>query len=77
MVGIHLWCPSGCTQLRDFCRYLLGFISPELQALEAAAASARDAALIRDGHYRFAALADRPDGAVSISAYQARAHSPS
>ena len=72
MDGIHLWCPSGRTQLQAFCNYLLGFITPELAALEAAAA-ASDVQLIRRGHARFAALAARADGAISISAYQARA----
>ena len=75
MTGIHLWCPSGRAQLQDFCSYLLGFITPELAALEAAATTS-DAALMRRGHERFAALAERPDGALSISAYQARAVKP-
>ena len=72
MVGLHLWCPSGRDALRDFCGYLLQFITPELAALEAAAPTTADAALIRSGHSRFAALADRNDGALSISVYQAR-----
>ena len=75
MVGLHLWCPSGRQELREFCSYLLGFITPELSALEAAA-TASDAALIRSGHQRFAALAERPDGALSISVYQARGMKP-
>ena len=73
MEGIHLWCPSGRTQLEAFCRYLLGFITPELAALEAAAGSTAAAQQIRRGHERFAALAAQPAGALSISAYQARA----
>ena len=72
MGGFHFWCPSRRTQLRDFCSYLLQFITPELPALEAAARSKADAALIRSGHGRFAALAERRDGSLSISAYQAR-----
>ena len=72
MVGFHFWCTSRRAQLSDFCSYLLQFISPELPALEAAARSKADAALIRSGHSRFAALAERRDGSLSISAYQAR-----
>jgi len=76
MVGFHFWAPSGRTQLHEFCAYLLSFITPELPALEAAAAAAAEAALIRRGHDRFQALAERPDGALSISVYQARAVKP-
>ena len=76
MVGFHFWCPSGRTQLHDFCSYLLQFITPELPALEAAACSRTDAARSRQGHSRFAALAQRSDGALSISAYQARGVKP-
>jgi ubiquinone/menaquinone biosynthesis C-methylase UbiE len=76
MTGFHFWCPSGCNQLQDFCTYLLNFITPELPALEAAAGSATEAAQIRMGHARFKALAQRADGALSISAYQARAMKP-
>jgi SAM-dependent methyltransferase len=76
MQGIHLWCPSGRHELRDFCTYLLGFIAPELPALEAAATSAAEAELIRLGYSHFAELAERPNGAISISAYQARAIKP-
>lgn len=76
MAGIHLWCPSGRAPLRDFCGYLLAFITPELPALEAAAAPAAAAAQIRRGHARFASLADRADAAISISGYQARAVKP-
>lgn len=76
MVGFHFWCPSHRTQLHDFCRYLLQFISPELPALEATAGSTDHAALIGSGHSRFAALAERSDGALSISAYQARGLKP-
>jgi ubiquinone/menaquinone biosynthesis C-methylase UbiE len=72
MVGFHFWCPSRRAQLRDFCSYLLQFITPELPALEAAASSKADAALIRSGHRHFAALAERGNGALSISVYQAR-----
>ncbi|MEB3172696.1 MAG: methyltransferase domain-containing protein [Cyanobacteriota bacterium] len=73
MQGIHLWCPSGRHEVRDFCHYLLQFISPELPALKAAAAEVSEAELIQRGHSRFAELAERADGAISISAYQARA----
>ena len=76
MVGFHFWCPSGREQLNDFCRYLLGFMSPELPALEAAATTAAEADRIRQGYDRFAALAARSDGALSISAYQARGEKP-
>jgi ubiquinone/menaquinone biosynthesis C-methylase UbiE len=72
MVGIHHWCPGQRQQLHDFCHYLLGFITPELPALEQAAGSAPEAALIRRGHRSFAALAERNDAAISISAYQGR-----
>ena len=76
MVGFHFWCPSRRTQLHDFCSYLLQFITPELPALEAAAGATDQAALIGSGHSRFAALAERSDGALSISAYQARGVKP-
>jgi ubiquinone/menaquinone biosynthesis C-methylase UbiE len=76
MVGIHHWCPDQCQQLHDFCSYLLEFITPELQALEQAAATAAEAALIRQGHRRFAGLATHSDGAISISGYQGRGVKP-
>ena len=76
MVGFHFWCPSRRPQLHDFCSYLLQFITPELPALEAAAGGTDQAALIGSGHSRFAALAERSDGALSISAYQARGVKP-
>jgi len=72
MVGIHHWCPSQQEELEGFCNYLLGFIQPELEALVSAASSAADARLIQTGLERFARLAERPDGAISISAYQGR-----
>ena len=76
MVGFHFWCPSRRPQLHDFCSYLLQFITPELPALEAAAGGTDQAALIGSGHSRFAALAERSDGALSISADQARGVKP-
>jgi ubiquinone/menaquinone biosynthesis C-methylase UbiE len=76
MVGFHFWCPSRRPQLHDFCDYLLQFITPGLPALEAAASSKDHAELIRSGHSCFAALAERRDGALSISAYQARGVKP-
>ena len=76
MQGIHLWCPSRRLPLQEFCAYLLEFITPGLPALEAAAASPSEADLIRRGHGRFAALAERPDGAISISGYQGRGVKP-
>ena len=72
MAGIHHWCPSQRPQLQGFCNYLLEFIQPELGALLAAAANAAEARLIETGLERFAQLAERSDGAISISAYQAR-----
>ena len=76
MVGIHHWCPGQRQQLHEFCHYLLGFIGPELPALEQAAGSGAHAALIRRGHGRFARLAERADAAISISAYQGRGVKP-
>ncbi|MFZ9621452.1 MAG: methyltransferase domain-containing protein [Prochlorococcaceae cyanobacterium] len=76
MVGFHFWCPSGRAQLSDFSNYLLGFITPELPALQAAAACKGTAALIERGHSRFAALAERANGAISISVYQAKGEKP-
>lgn len=73
MVGIHLWCPARRERLKEFCAYLLGFIQPELPALLAANPSAESAARIEQGYERFSELAERPDGAISISIYQARA----
>jgi SAM-dependent methyltransferase len=72
MVGIHHWCPGQRQQLHDFSSYLLEFITPELAAIEQAAGSAAEAALIRRGHGRFARLATGADSAISISAYQGR-----
>jgi hypothetical protein len=76
MVGIHHWCPSQRSQLEGFCNYLLRFIQPELEALLASAASVADATLIETGLERFAQLAERSDGAISLSAYQARGIKP-
>ncbi|MFM8968614.1 MAG: methyltransferase domain-containing protein [Vulcanococcus sp.] len=70
--AIHHWCPSQRQALDRLCGYLLGFISPELPALLAAAADPRHAALIEAGHLRFSQLAQRSDGALTICAYQAR-----
>ena len=72
MVGIHHWCPSQHQQLQEFCRYLLGFIQPELGAMQAAAPNAADANWIETGLERLERLAERPDGSISISAYQAQ-----
>lgn len=76
MVGLHHWCPSQSQPLHDFCAYLLGFIAPELPALQAAAPSAETAALIATGARRMAELAARPEGSISVSVYQARAVAP-
>ena len=76
MVGIHHWCPGQSLEVQAFCSYLLGFITPELAALESAAGSAADAALIRRGHKRLAQLAECPDAAISLTIYQARAQKP-
>ena len=72
MVGIHHWCPSRRDDVQDFCSYLLAFIEPERSALLTAAPTPHAAALIQTGLEQFARLAERPDGAISISAYQAR-----
>jgi ubiquinone/menaquinone biosynthesis C-methylase UbiE len=76
MVGIHHWCPSQRAQLEGFCNYLLRFIQPELGSLLASAASVAEATLIETGLERFAQLAERSDGAISLSAYQARGIKP-
>jgi len=76
MVGIHHWCPSQEERVREFCSYLLQFISPELPALLAKTPEPAKAALIRKGLEHFARLADRRDGAISLSVYQARALKP-
>jgi ubiquinone/menaquinone biosynthesis C-methylase UbiE len=76
MVGIHHWCPSRRDAVDGFCSYLLGFIEPERSALFEAAPTPHAAALIETGLERFARLAERPDGAISISAYQARGMKP-
>jgi ubiquinone/menaquinone biosynthesis C-methylase UbiE len=77
MVGLHHWCPSERHAVQDFCDYLLAFIEPERAALLAAAPDASCAALIDVGLERFAGLATRDDGSISISAYQARGMKPS
>ena len=76
MVGLHHWCPSQGQQVDDFCRYLLGFIGPELPALLAAAPTAAAREQIAAGNKRFAQLAAQPDGAISINAYQGRGVAP-
>jgi len=76
MLGLHHWCPGQRQQLQEFCTYLLGFIGPELPALRAAAADAETAALIDTGAERFAQLAERSDGAISVSVYQGRGVAP-
>ncbi|MFZ9174188.1 methyltransferase domain-containing protein, partial [Vulcanococcus sp.] len=72
MVGIHHWCPSQRAEVQEFCDYLLRFIEPEGAALIHAAATAAAARQITTGLERFAALATRPDGAISLTGYQAR-----
>jgi ubiquinone/menaquinone biosynthesis C-methylase UbiE len=71
MVGIHYWCPSQRGAVENFCHYLLAFIEPERDDLVAAAPDADNAALIEAGLERFAELAKRADGSISISGYQA------
>jgi len=73
MVGIHHWCPSQRSAVEGFCSYLLEFIRPELPALMAAASSSVEAEAISAGVKHFSRLAEQPDGALSISVYQARA----
>ena len=72
MVGIHHWCPSKRAEVQGFCNYLLRFIEPEGAALIHAAATAAAARQITTGLERFAALGTRPDGAISLTGYQAR-----
>ena len=76
MVGIHHWCPSRRNHVEGFCRYLLGFIEPERSALVAAAPNPSAAALIQTGLERFARLGEQPEGAISISIYQAQGMKP-
>ena len=76
MVGIHHWCPSQRNAVEGFCSYLLEFIRPELPALMDAAASHAEREAIAAGVERFARLAEQPDGALSISVYQAQAMKP-
>ena len=76
MVGIHHWCPSRRDDVQDFCSYLLAFIEPERSALLATAPHPDATALIKTGLERFARLAERPDGAISLSAYQAQGMKP-
>ena len=72
ITGLHLWCPSGRRELHGLVDYLLGFLSPELEALLAAAPSPQQAALIAEGYSHFRRLADRDDASLSICAYQGR-----
>ena len=76
MVGIHHWCPSRRNHVEGFCRYLLAFIEPERSALVAAAPNPSAAALIQTGLERFARLGEQPEGAISISIYQAQGMKP-
>lgn len=76
MLGLHHWCPSQNQQLQEFCTYLLGFISPELPELLAVAPTAESRTLIEEGAERFAQLAERSDGAISVSVYQGRGVAP-
>jgi ubiquinone/menaquinone biosynthesis C-methylase UbiE len=71
MVGLHHWCPSQSALVQHLCDYLLEFINPELPALLAAADSPVAAEQIQAGRDRFAQLAQRSDGALSVSVYQA------
>lgn len=72
IAAIHYWCPGQRRELKRFCAYLLQFISPELPALLAAAASPAAAEQIREGHDRFSRLNQRDDASVSLCIYQAR-----
>ena len=72
MQGIHHWCPSQTTTLQKLCSYLLEFIEPEREALLAAALDPTFAELIDSGLSRFGQLSERDNGAISITAYQAR-----
>jgi ubiquinone/menaquinone biosynthesis C-methylase UbiE len=76
MVGVHHWCPSQQNSVKGFCSYLLEFIRPELPALMAAASSRSEQEAIAAGVERFARLAEQPDGALSLSVYQARGIKP-
>ena len=76
MQGVHLWCPSQHEALQRFCSYLLEFITPELPALLATAGSGAGSRRIGEGYSRFQRLAQRPDAAISISAYQAVGTAP-
>jgi hypothetical protein len=60
ITAIHHWCPGQRTELERFSTYLLQFISPELPALLATAASPAAAEGIREGHDRFARLSEQP-----------------
>lgn len=72
ITGIHLWSPGRREELRRFGAYLLGFLTPELPALLAAADCAETAAMIKAGHRGFADLPERQEAALSVCVYQAR-----
>ena len=76
MVGIHHWCPGERDQVQEFADYLLEFMRPELPAMQAAAPDAEVAGVIAEGMERFGQLAQRTDGAISVSVYQARGTKP-
>ena len=73
LVGVHHWCPSQAQTVTRFCRYLLDFIEPERDALCAAAHDSAAAASIDKGLKHLALLGERPDAAISLNVYQARA----
>lgn len=75
MVGVHHWCPSRAPQLGGLVDYLLEFIRPELPRMLAVAPAA-DHEAIREGLLRLERLADRPDGAISVSIYKGEARVP-
>jgi hypothetical protein len=62
ITAIHHWCPGQRAELERFSTYLLQFISPEHQALLAAAKSPTETALISQGHDRFARLSQLMTG---------------
>jgi ubiquinone/menaquinone biosynthesis C-methylase UbiE len=76
MVGVHHWCPSGAERVRGFVEYLLEFLRPEVPAMEERAQTDEGRARLGDGLARLERLADRPDGAVSVSIYKAEARAP-
>ena len=72
MVGLHYWCPSQRNRVQSFANYLLGFISPEEQALINSCSDHDQQQAIRKGFQRFAELGKRNNASISISIYQAK-----